>query len=107
MPLLSCCKSNRLAPMVITGRCIIILRSAFDQTNEIGYSPSLYYELLILYLQMHVCMLCVCVYQGWRNVLTTSPAKLDHEDYAIKCVGVRQLNFINIEILFLPLILKC
>ena len=29
--------------------------------------------------------------QGRRNVFTTGPAKLDHEDYAIKCVGGRQL----------------
>ena len=81
MPLLSCCKSNRLTPMVITGRCIIILRSAFDQTNEIGYSPSL------PLLTVDIIFTNVCMYQGWRNVLTTSPAKLDHEDYAIKCVG--------------------
>ena len=26
--------------------------------------------------------------QGRRNVFTTGLAKLDHEDYAIKCVGV-------------------
>ena len=26
-------------------------------------------------------------YQGQRNVFTTGPAKLDYEDYAIKCVG--------------------
>ena len=25
--------------------------------------------------------------QGQRNVFITGPAKLDHEDYAIKCVG--------------------
>ena len=25
--------------------------------------------------------------QGRRNVFITAPAKLDHEDYAIKCVG--------------------
>ena len=30
-------------------------------------------------------------YQGWRNVFTTGPAKLDYEEYAIKCVGVQQL----------------
>ena len=30
--------------------------------------------------------------QGWRNVFTTGPAKSDHEDYAIKCVGGRQLH---------------
>ena len=29
--------------------------------------------------------------QGQRNVFTTGPAKLDHEDYAIKCVGSQQL----------------
>ena len=29
--------------------------------------------------------------QGWRNVFTTGPAKLDHEDYAIKCMGGWQL----------------
>ena len=34
--------------------------------------------------------------QGQRNVFTTDPAKLDHEDYAIKCVGGQH---------FLPLIL--
>ena len=30
--------------------------------------------------------------QGRRNVSTTGPAKLDHEDYAIKSVGGRQLH---------------
>ena len=30
--------------------------------------------------------------QGRRNVFTTSPAKLDHEDYAIKCVGGQQIH---------------
>ena len=30
--------------------------------------------------------------QGQRNVFTTGPAKLDHEDYAIKCVGGQQLH---------------
>ena len=25
--------------------------------------------------------------QGWRNVFTTGPAKLDPKDYAIKCMG--------------------
>ena len=30
--------------------------------------------------------------QGQRNVFTTGPAKLDHEDYAIKCVGSQQLH---------------
>ena len=41
--------------------------------------------------------------QGWRNVFTSGPATLDHEDYVIKCVGGRQLH----ECLntFLPLIL--
>ena len=43
------------------------------------------------------------VHQGRQNVFTTGPAKLDHEDYAIKCVGGQQ--FMNIEILYLPLIL--
>ena len=43
--------------------------------------------------------------QGRRNVFTTGPAKLVHEDYAIKCVGGQQDNFMNIEILFLPLII--
>ena len=35
----------------------------------------------------------VCVHahmQGRRNVFTTGPAKLDHEDYAIKCIGGQQ-----------------
>ena len=32
------------------------------------------------------------VIQGRWNVFTTGPAKLDHEDYAIKCVGGRQLH---------------
>ena len=31
------------------------------------------------------------VTQDQRNVFTTGPAKLDHEDYAIKCVGGQQL----------------
>ena len=43
--------------------------------------------------------------QGRRNVFTTRQAKFDHEDYAIKCVGSRQ--FMNVEIVFLPLILQC
>ena len=30
--------------------------------------------------------------QGWRNVFTTGPAKLEHEDYATKCVGGQQLH---------------
>ena len=30
--------------------------------------------------------------QGRRNVFITAQAKLDHEDYAIKCVGDRQLH---------------
>ena len=30
--------------------------------------------------------------QGWRNVFTTGPAKPDHEDYAIECIGGRQLH---------------
>ena len=30
--------------------------------------------------------------QGQRNAFTTGPAKLNHEDYAIKCVGGRQLH---------------
>ena len=30
--------------------------------------------------------------QGQRNAFITAQAKLDHEDYAIKCVGDRQLH---------------
>ena len=42
---------------------------------------------------MHVATLYIYIYmQGRRNVFTTGPAKLDHEDYTIKCVGVRQLH---------------
>ena len=41
--------------------------------------------------------------QDWRNVFTTGPAKLDTKDYAIN-VWVAD-NFMNIEILFLSLIL--
>ena len=33
-----------------------------------------------------------CSYIVRRNVFTTGPAKLDHKDYAIKCVGGRQLH---------------
>ena len=43
--------------------------------------------------------------QGRRNDFTTGPAKLYHEDYAIKCVGGQQFHeYCNI---FLPLILEC
>ena len=41
--------------------------------------------------------------QGRRNVFTTGPAKLNHEDYVIKYMGGD--NFMNIKILFLLLIL--
>ena len=37
-------------------------------------------------------MHALIMFQGQRNVLTTGQAKLDHEDYAIKCVGGRQLH---------------
>ena len=43
------------------------------------------------------------IHQGQRNVFTTDPAKLDHEDYAIKYVGVAD-NFMNIEIPFVKCI---
>ena len=37
---------------------------------------------------------CAITYilQGRRNVFTTSLAKLNHEDYTIKCVGGQQLH---------------
>ena len=41
--------------------------------------------------------------QGWRNAFTTGLAKLDPKDYAIN-VWVAD-NFMNIETLFLSLIL--
>ena len=39
-----------------------------------------------------IILILTMTLQGRRNVFTTGPTKLDHEDYAIKCVGGRQLH---------------
>ena len=47
-------------------------------------------------------------FQGQRNVFTTDPAKLDHEDYAIKYMGGRQVLKSFFYLLYYNVIvLKC
>ena len=40
----------------------------------------------------NIVLALILIDQGRRNVFTTGPAKLDYEDYAIKCMGGRQLH---------------
>ena len=55
------------------------------------------------YIKRFVSYDCIININHRRNVFTTGPAKLDREDYAIKCVGGQQLHeYSNI---FPPLIL--
>ena len=51
------------------------------------HTPALYY------VRIHQSRrLTPIIFQDRRNVFTTGLAKLDHDDYAIKCVGGRQLH---------------
>ena len=76
-------------PSMVTSGELIIVMAVFSKQELLCRGGELETETVGINSSV---MAVVCPVQGRRNVFTTGPAKLDHEDYAIKCVGGQQLH---------------